>query len=305
LAGVTIEGIEDPALRSFLAARVNVDVEHVGEDGARREAERLTDILRDAGYRDATVSVASVDGDDVVMTTMPGALYRIGWISVEGLPADASPALSDSLGYLVSGVAGEPATASVLDRLRSEVIYRFREASFGRADAASPTITLEPETRTVAVTLTVTPGEPVTFGHLTFAGSVRHDTDALAAMVPFAPGTRFSPVALSAIETALVDSGQFSSVRVRLADAPGADGGTDVDIRVRDAIPDVASLDSAGRTGSGVLLAAILALFSIQLTRPTRLWSVTPIRVTQWVAAIALTAAATAYAVQRVMSFLT
>jgi hypothetical protein len=32
---------------------------------------------------------------------------------------------------------------------------------------------------------------------------------------------------------------------------------------------------------------------------------VTPIRVTQWVAAIALTAAATAYAVQRVMSFLT
>lgn len=311
---VVLEPTKDPALSEILQNSFTlpllIDQPSLSEADLAFEIEaernKLEMQLRGLGYLDARVQTtgdASVD-DPLRLKPVPGELYRVGWIRIDGLPQDVSDDMKNALKSLSAGQAGNTATQEVVESIRSGVLYQLREASFGMASVVAPELKTEPLTRTAGIVLAVEPGVPMVFGNVVFDGSFRVEDIEARAFVPFLAGDPYRRSDLDALENALEATNAFRRIKVELADVPNAEGQFDVHVELRDRTPDPERLASRSGMGPALLILTMLMIALREGVRVTSLWSSRPLRRGLAVSVAALAGASGLVILQRLIVFL-
>ena len=203
---------------------------------ARRDAERFLAVLHSFGYYQGKVSLR-IDGEDleapgllarldaappappakVTVGFAPGPLFHIAKITLTGTVPEAARA---ALGL----APGAPARASAVLAARDRLLAALRQDGYALAE-----VTLEPALVDVAraqmdVTYAVNPGMQVAIGPIRFVGSKGVNEAFLRRHVKLRPGERFSPAALAAARTSLLDLPIFSFVQAVPATALDPEG---------------------------------------------------------------------------------
>ncbi len=283
---VMVEPVQEPELASILAERSTLplllDLAEEVDIAAEITAEirRMTNIMVSLGYLEARIYT---DGDateesPLRLKPVPGRLYRVGWIRVDGLPSEMPENLTLGLNLFSSETVGKNATKEVMRDITRGVLFQLRESAYGMASVADPIISVDPQTRTAGVVVSVQPGTQLLFGEVTFRDSTQVANAQVQALVPFESGSPYSITAIDALQTALERSNLFRRVRIELADEPNATGHIDVIVQLRDRAPDPVALAQSSGVGPTRLIVTMLMIVLLECVRVTSYWSHTAVR---------------------------
>ena len=210
--------------------------------GLRRRADadldRMTAALRSAGFYDAIVELeidVEAQPAQVVVNVEEGERYRITSLTLKGrdgndLPGDL-PSAAD-LGLAV----GSPADGPEIQAAEGRILPRFAEKGYAYAAVLDRKYIVDHAKNGMDITYMIDPGPKVSFGRIEVSGLEDVEERAVRRRMPWRPGLPYTPAIMEEGRQALADLGVFSSVRVRLADAPDEDGKAPVliDVQERD-----------------------------------------------------------------------
>ena len=281
--------IDDTALRNAMR-----------DDMIGAEVARLTALLTSRGYLEARIetSGAVTKQDPLRLTPVPGALFTIKDIRINGLPPQFSTA-RPALAALLSTSKGATARRSVIDDLTRGMLFELRQASYADAALREVAFDLDRQSKTANLILTVDPGLPMRFGTVLFGGSLRVDQTAAQALVPFRSGDTYSIDAIETLTSTLDQTGKFRRIRIDTETAPGVPGVINVSVRLWDQ-PQL-PLEVAQ---PHILLAAILILVVMQIVRMTSYWSDSRLRLLLIAPAVLMISAAALEVTARLRWFL-
>ena len=190
---------------------------------ARADETQFVTVLHSLGY-DAGKATITIDGmalndpallehlnqlptatpAKVRVTTQKGPLFRLGQVSITGLPPgfQARPGIR----------AGQVANAAPILAASAKLTADLRNAGYGFATVTPPYAVASLPSHTLDVSYTVTPGPRVDIGPITFSGLTRTDPDFLRRHIALRPGQRYSDTSLQAARESLLGLGVFSSV---------------------------------------------------------------------------------------------
>lgn len=284
LPDIVLKATGDAALDAVLGAALNApgpeDAQsNSGADPAQEwlpavevERQRLAEVMRGRGYLDARVewagdaAVADKPGQ-VVLDPVPGPLYRIGSIEIEGVDGQGLEALRDDIHLQIAGATGKLARGDVLSKLEGEVLWRIRSASFPFARITQRDLKPQPQALLATARMDVETGPRATFGTVSYSGLRRLSAEELARLQPFVQGAPYDPAVLERFSQSLASYPSVSSARLRLADQVDAAGHIDVSAEIREK-PKV-SFESSGAlrlgTASAAIAIAVLALRQVSI----------------------------------------
>lgn len=204
------------------------------ERRAAQDRERLQTALRSAGHYDARLDIAIDDTKSPVAVTVevqPGPVYRFR--TVELRTADGAPLPGPAIQPPDIGLTpGEPALAPQVTGAQNEIIGRLRNRGYGFAQVSDRRVVVDHGDRSMNVTYTVAPGPLVRFGETRIDGLEDVKESLIRGRIPWKPGDVFDPAKLDRARTDISALGTFDLTRVTLAERPGPDGVTPVDVTV-------------------------------------------------------------------------
>ena len=136
---------------------------------AREDAGLLNELLRAEGYYDAEVQtrVEAEAGDvTVLLTALPGEVYRFAGVTLEGL--EAAGAKTEALRKAFAVEPKDPVNADTIAAAEANLKERIGREGFPFAEVGESRIVVDHATRTATLAVKVSPGEA-----LRFAGSPR------------------------------------------------------------------------------------------------------------------------------------
>jgi translocation and assembly module TamA len=202
---------------------------------AEADRERLDTVLRAAGYYDATIAFdidAASDPARVRVTIDPGPRYTLA--SVKYVTPDGSPPpLIERYAPIAFGLkVGEPATAKPVLEAEQRIVRILAEHGFPLAKVSNRRTVVDKATKTMDVTYTVEAGPIAAFGPVTITGTRDVDPDYVRRRIAWGEGNAFDVRFIERTRRDLIASGLFSTIRIRTAEAVGADGRIPVAIEV-------------------------------------------------------------------------
>lgn len=203
----------------------------------------LVETLYDAGYYGGTVSI-TIDGreaSDIPLLQTPDTVSKVV-VRVDQGPrfdfgrAEVTPITPET--ELPSGFApGEVARASLVGDAADASIEGWRQLGHAKAEIAGEQVTADHRNSRLDVAMRVAPGPRLTFGALNNVtdSDVRSAARRRIAGIP--TGEVFDPDEVDDAVRRLTDTGAFSTVTLREAETPNADGSLDMLLSVQDAKP--------------------------------------------------------------------
>lgn len=239
------------------------------------EVTKLAGALHSRGYLDAEIVVtgSGTPDDPLHLLPVPGELYQIGAILIDGVPRDAGAALT-VLGNLATESQHKPATREVIDQLSARIVYALREVSYADAEIADIDFVRDPQSSTVGLGVTLAAGPFYRFGEVAFGGQHRASEADLMAMVPFHAGQPYNIAAVDELWSALDETERFRRIRIEYHADPQAADVLDVVVNLWDAPG--ASDDLVWQlsdSGPLRLVFAMVLLLLIEALRASTVWS--------------------------------
>ena len=124
------------------------------------------------------------------------------------------------------------ALAAPIDAAGRNLLDRLAEQGRPRARIVDATYVVDHRDTTLTAQVTVDPGPLSRFGAARFAGQTTVAESYLERFVPWQLGDIYDQRAVAALRKRLIDTGLFSAVHIRHADAPDADGNLPVTVSV-------------------------------------------------------------------------
>ncbi|MFD1701815.1 autotransporter assembly complex family protein [Methylopila henanensis] len=217
---------------------------------AKLDIERISAALMATGRYGATVdvsiagvSVASTSAPDVaqrsrrpvpvVVRVNPGPVFTIGRIAI--LAAERGHERPSRIEPREVGlVTGQPAPSGVVFAAEAKIVDRLRNEGFPFAKVASREVVADHARNQLDVTINVASGPRSPFGEVTVNGTREVDPEVVRGRVPFEPGDRYDPKKMIELRDELAKLDVFSSIRVKEAEAPDAQGRVPVVIDVEE-----------------------------------------------------------------------
>ena len=182
---------------------------------AREDAQLLTNLLRGAGYYDAQVTTRIEPGNEptVLLTAVPGNLYRFAGVTLDGVKAagDKAAPLEKAFGIR----PGDPVDADTIVAGEARLKTVVGEEGFPFAKVGDPQIVVDRAARTATLDLSVDPGLPRRYGRIVMANDKLFDARHVQEIARFSPGQPYDSAGLDDLRRALVQTGLVSSVEVK------------------------------------------------------------------------------------------
>ena len=211
---------------------------------ARSDMTRLKTVLESYGYYQSAVT-ATIDGEPltsadlsdklaampagkeaaVVVSYVPGPIYHLGKITLEG---DLPPAKRG----LLDLHAGQPAVAADVINAGTRLLRSLQDQGYAFAKVEGPVAYEKPDARELDVIYTVTTGKTAHFGAIEVAGLQRTQRDSVLSRLGMHSGDPYSAAAIDKARRNLLAMGVFGTVAVSTAPAPDPDGSVPVTFRV-------------------------------------------------------------------------
>ncbi|MBB6464444.1 outer membrane translocation and assembly module TamA [Aminobacter lissarensis] len=264
-SNATLDGVLRAALNTTELERAAEGKAQGWQPVVEAERLRLEELMRGQGYLEARVemSASTVEAgapEKVILKPLPGPLFRVGMVEVDGLDGVATDAVRDDVSRQMMEAAGRPARGDLLATLEDEVLWRLRTASFPFVHVTDRQLSPIPGQALARVRIVVDPGSPATFGAVTYSGLVGLKEEELNRLQPFTQGDPYDPEALDRFREALLAHPSVKAARLRLPDA--VDAGGQLQLRAELEEGQVRSDEAAGtyRTGLVAAASAIAAL---------------------------------------------
>jgi translocation and assembly module TamA len=211
---------------------------------ARSDMARLKTVLESYGYYQSAVT-ATIDGEPltsadlsdklaampagkeaaVVVSYVPGPLYHLGKITLEG---DLPPAMRG----LLDLHAGQPAVAADVINAGTSLLRALQDKGYAFARVEGPVAYERPDARELDVIYTVTTGKTAHFGAIEVTGLQRTQRSSVMSRLGMHTGDSYSAAAIDNARRNLLAMGVFGTVAVSTATAPDPDGSVPVTFRV-------------------------------------------------------------------------
>lgn len=262
---VTLTGVEDAlegVLRetsSLVSLQEDPPPSLLGlERRASQDRERLQTALRSAGYYDARLDIAIDDSRTpvaVTVTVQTGPLYRFRSVTLG--TADGAPLPGPAIAPATIGLApGEPALAPAVTGAQSRIIDSLRARGYGFAQVTDRRVVVDHGDRSMDVTYTVAPGPLVRFGETRIDGLKDVKESLIRGRIPWTAGDVFDPRKLDQARTDIAALGTFDLTRVTLAERPGPDGVTPVEVTLEERLARFIGFGATYSTSEGLGLNA-------------------------------------------------
>ncbi len=221
-AQVSMSGLEGALLDNALI-HLSLDEEacdapewRIRERFSRAERE-IREALEAFGYYSVAI-VAQLELGESCWTASfeidPGEPVRLRNVNVEIGGAAAGDPIFARIVENAGLAAGEPLQHAAYDQLKRRLLEAAQQRGYVEATYAASAIDVFPRQRVADVTLRFDSGPRYTFGELQFSQDVL-DRDLLDGYYAFRRGDPFDRVQLTALYSALTDSGYFNAVDVR------------------------------------------------------------------------------------------
>jgi translocation and assembly module TamA len=182
---------------------------------AREDAQLLTNLLRGAGYYDAQVTTRIEPGNEptVLLTAVPGNLYRFAGVTLNGVKAagDKAAPLEKAFGIR----PGDPVDADTIVAGEAKLKTVVGEEGFPFAKVGDPQIVVDRAAGTATLDLSVDPGSPRRYGRIVMANDTLFNARHVQEIARFSPGQPYDSAGLEDLRRALVQTGLVSSVDVK------------------------------------------------------------------------------------------
>lgn len=233
---------------------------------ARADQEQFITVLHAMGYDSGQVNV-TIDGMDlnnpallarlnqisdtqsvqVDVSAEKGPLYKLGDVTLTGLPPGFAPALEIR--------SGQTARVAPVLEAQSQLTAALRNAGYAFAEVGEPYALANQTTHRLNVSFNVTSGPHVDIGPITFSGLKRTDPTFLRRNIDLRPGQPYSSTALSDARNTLLGLGIFSSVMPVPAQQT-TDGQVPIDFHVVEMKRHTVSISGAYATDTGFSMGA-------------------------------------------------
>ncbi|HEX3835482.1 MAG TPA: BamA/TamA family outer membrane protein [Steroidobacteraceae bacterium] len=224
---------------------------------ARGDTVRLKTVLESYGFYQSAVT-ATIDGDPltsadladklaampagkdatVLVSYVPGPLYHLGKITLEG---DLPPAMRG----LLDLHTGQPAVAADVIGAGTRLLRALQDKGYAFAKVEAPVAYEQPAARELDVTYTVNTGKTARFGAVEVTGLQRMERSSVLARLGMHAGEPYSAGAIDQARRNLLAMGVFGTVTVSIASAPAPDGSVPVTFRVTERKRHPVSLNAA------------------------------------------------------------
>ncbi len=211
---------------------------------ARSDTVRLKTVLESYGYYQSAVT-ATIDGEPlssadlsdrlaampagkdaaVVVSYVPGPIYHLGKITLEG---DLPPAMHG----LLDLHTGQPAVAADVINAGTRLLRALQDKGYAFAKVEGPVAYELPDARELDVTYTVTTGKTARFGTIQVTGLQRTQRSSVIPRLGMHAGDPYSATAIDRARSNLLAMGVFGTVAVSTATTPDPDGSVPVTFRV-------------------------------------------------------------------------
>jgi translocation and assembly module TamA len=211
---------------------------------ARSDTVRLKTVLESYGYYQSAVTaiideepLTSADLSDrlaampagkeaaVVVSYVPGPLYHLGKITLEG---DLPPAMQG----LLDLHTGQPAIAADVIGAGTRLLRGLQDKGYAFAKVEAPVAYERPDARELDVTYTVTTGKTARFGAIEVTGLQHTERSSVLARLGMHSGDPYSADAIDKARRNLLAMGVFGTVVVNIPPAPRPDGSVPVTFRL-------------------------------------------------------------------------
>lgn len=233
------------------------------EDAAvARERERLRKLMVEQGYLDAEVLLRD-SAKGAVLRAVLGRRYTVSSVELKGVrQSELGTQTVIDLSAIVRQFVGQPASASAAETFGRRILDSVDETDFALARLHS--VEWSPTgDGTVAAAVTLDTGPKLRFGNVSFSGLRRLKVAGLQRLVPFRHGDRYERSQMEHLrgELKAMDAIKYHNVDLSV----DANGLLAVEIRVREAPPDLSILEQVAPFGfaSGLAALATLALAQI------------------------------------------
>jgi translocation and assembly module TamA len=192
---------------------------------ARADAGLLAELLRAHGYYDSVVTTRveapAEDEYQVTLAAEPGPLYRFTEVSLPGLEAAGEDA--SALRDVFDVSEQDPVNAAEVEAAEAAFRSELGRRGFAFADVSEPQITIDHETRTASLVMTVQPQGTRRFGRIEVRGERLFGADHLATIARFEEGDPYRTPLVEDLRQALVATGLISSVTIEPVAREGSD----------------------------------------------------------------------------------
>ncbi|MET0312999.1 MAG: autotransporter assembly complex family protein, partial [Hansschlegelia sp.] len=167
----------------------------------------------------------------VVIKINPGPVYTFGNVRIQSLDSGSEQAKAIDP-KRVGLTPGQPAPSAVVFAAESKVVDQLRDDGYPFASVKGRDVVADHTRKQLDVTIKVAAGRRAPFGPVTITGTKDVDPKVVLGRVPFREGERYSPKKIQELKDEVGKLDVFSSVRIREAAAPDANGEVPVTIEV-------------------------------------------------------------------------
>jgi translocation and assembly module TamA len=224
---------------------------------ARGDTVRLKTVLESYGYYQSAVT-ATINGEalisadlgdklaalpakeaaSVVVSYVPGPLYHLGTITLDG-------DLPQELRALLDLRTGQPAVAATVLNAGTRLLTALQDRGYAFAKVSAPVAYERPDSRELDVTYTVTTGKTALFGAIEVTGLQRTARSSVLSRLGMHSGQPYSAQAIEKARNNLLAMGVFGTVVANIATAPDPDGAVAVTFRVTERKRHAVTLNAA------------------------------------------------------------
>lgn len=213
----------------------------------------------DAGQADITIDGKALDDPALLgeltaapaeetatvrVATQRGVRFRVGQVILTGLPPGFMPPPMVKTGDMALAAPILAAAPALQTALQND--------GYAFANVGMPLAVALPQTHTLDVTYSVTPGPRVKIGPIEFSGLKRTDADFLRRHIALRPGQEYSSTALAQARDSLLGLGVFASVNA--APEPAAGNAAPIMFRVVEQKRHAVTIAGAYASDTGVSL---------------------------------------------------
>lgn len=169
----------------------------------------------------------------VVVHVQPGPVFTFGNVRIEGLDSGSGQATGLDL-RKVGLTPGDPAPSAAVFAAESRIVDQLRNDGYPFAAVKGRDAVADHARKQLDITIRVAAGPRAPFGEVTITGTKEVDPRVVLGRVPFQPGDRYSPKKVAELRDEIAKLDVFSSVRIREATAPDAQGRVPIAVEVEE-----------------------------------------------------------------------
>lgn len=208
---------------------------------SRRAAERIENYLNSRAYFAPEIEFAVEPGSPPTprVNVEPGPQFKIGSLSTDLDGAVLSEAASEALSSVLILKVGDLAEPSAVISQEAGLIAALRVSGYAEARAEERQTLGDRDAATLDVEYKLSVGPRIVLGEVVYPNTTRTRRDYLDRLIPYEPGTVYSPSVLSAFSRRLNATRLYGLATVQLSDTareilPNGDEVRDVIVQLRE-----------------------------------------------------------------------